>query len=585
MLKEIKLNNYRGFQEHTIPIREFTIAVGENNAGKSTLVEALRLLSIVTARYKNLPFRRPPSWANLPLRYRGVSPSLRSTEVQFQTLYHHYAEPPAVVTAVFDSSVTITMYLGGDEELFAVIRDATGQVIGTRASAKGLQLPVVSTMPQVAPLAAEEQILTEEYVRGALFSPLAPRHFRNQLHLFRAFFQEFKSVAEDSWSGLQIRSLDVEGSMSDRRIYLQVRNEDFVGEVGLMGHGLQMWLQTIWFLTRARGSQTVILDEPDVYMHPDLQRKLVRFLRTRFQQIVLTTHSVEIMSEVQPQNVLIVDRKKQQSIFAGDLEAVQRLLSGIGSAHNVHLARLWAARRLLLVEGKDLAVLKRVHDLYFPEAESLQSVPNMEIGGWAGWQYAVGSSMAFRNAMGQEVTTYCILDPDFRTPATIARRLEDARGRDVQLHIWNKKEIENYLLLPCVIARVIQQRLDGERTPRRQAPSEEDIWQKIVELADTLEDETLDKLSNEFSQEDRAAQEQSNSKARARLRKCRGEQVNIVSLVSGKKLFAMLSDWTSGSYGVSFGTRAILNNLQKTEVPEEIGRVVTAIEKGWPFQP
>jgi hypothetical protein len=33
-----------------------------------------------------------------------------------------------------------------------------------------------------------------------------------------------------------------------------------------MGHGLQMWLQTMWFLARVGYAACAILDEPDVYM-------------------------------------------------------------------------------------------------------------------------------------------------------------------------------------------------------------------------------------------------------------------------------------------------------------------------------
>ena len=44
----------------------------------------------------------------------------------------------------------------------------------------------------------------------------------------------------------------------------------------------------------------LVLDEPDVYMHPDLQRRLIRFLLRRDQQVIVATHSIEMMSEVEP---------------------------------------------------------------------------------------------------------------------------------------------------------------------------------------------------------------------------------------------------------------------------------------------
>ena len=65
-----------------------------------------------------------------------------------------------------------------------------------------------------------------------------------------------------------------------------------------------MWLQAMWFLTRARLHGTVILDEPDVYMHADLQRRLVRQIKGTHRQIIIATHSPEIMAEVEPEDIL-----------------------------------------------------------------------------------------------------------------------------------------------------------------------------------------------------------------------------------------------------------------------------------------
>jgi predicted ATP-dependent endonuclease of OLD family len=164
-----------------------------------------------------------------------------------------------------------------------------------------------------------------------------------------------------------------------------VRNDNFVAEAANMGHGLQMWLQTMWFLSRANPDSTVILDEPDVYMHPDLQRRLVRHLRNYSRQIVVTTHSVEIMSEVEPDEILILDKRQQQSNFATSLPAVQKLLDHVGSAQNLQLTRLWHARKIVFVEGKDFRLLSDIFDVIFQsERDGLFSIPNIPIGGWGG---------------------------------------------------------------------------------------------------------------------------------------------------------------------------------------------------------
>jgi len=136
-----------------------------------------------------------------------------------------------------------------------------------------------------------------------------------------------------------------------------------------MGHGLQMWLQTTWFLSRTPADSTVVLDEPDVYMHPDLQRKLFRLTRSRFRQCIVATHSVEIMAEADPSEILIIDKRERRSRYANNEPSVQLLIDQIGGVHNVHLARLWSARKFLLIEGKDMSLLKRFHAILFPDAE------------------------------------------------------------------------------------------------------------------------------------------------------------------------------------------------------------------------
>jgi energy-coupling factor transporter ATP-binding protein EcfA2 len=185
-----------------------------------------------------------------------------------------------------------------------------------------------------------------------------------------------------------------------------------------MGHGLQMWLQMIWFISRVPRESIIVLDEPDVYMHPDLQRKLFRLIAGRFPQTIVATHSIEIMAEADPSEILVVDKRKRRSRFANSEPAVQLLIDQIGGVHNVHLARLWSARKFLLLEGEDMALLRRFHAVLYPEADlPLDALPSLSIGGWTGWPRAIGSSLAMKNAVGDRIVSYCILDRDYHTDA------------------------------------------------------------------------------------------------------------------------------------------------------------------------
>ena len=114
MLVSLSLENFRGFDQHELPLKNLTVAVGRNNAGKSTIVEALRLVSIVVTRYRHLTYYPPPHWLDIPKRNYGVSPSLKNQEINFKSLFYQYGEPPSLITATFDNGNSVSIYLAGE---------------------------------------------------------------------------------------------------------------------------------------------------------------------------------------------------------------------------------------------------------------------------------------------------------------------------------------------------------------------------------------------------------------------------------------------------------------------------------------
>jgi hypothetical protein len=182
-------------------------------------------------------------------------------------------------------------------------------------------------------------------------------------------------------------------------------------------------------------------------MHADLQRRLIRFLRGRYNQVIVATHSIEIISEVDAENILVVDREKRQAQFTTDNPEVQQVVDQIGGIENLQLARLWGSKRCLFVEGNDIALLKQIQNRLFPSSsEPIDAIPSLEVGGWGGWNYAVGSSMLLRTAVGHAIKSYCILDSDFHTPTQIAARKSEAVERCQSAYLEQEGTGE---LLPC----------------------------------------------------------------------------------------------------------------------------------------
>lgn len=344
-----------------------------------------------------------------------------------------------------------------------------------------------------------------------------------------------------------------------------------------MGHGLQMWLQTMWFLTRAADHETVILDEPDVYMHADLQRRLVRYVRAGHKQVVIATHSSEIMAEVAPENILVIDRARSSSSFASSLPVVQKVLSGVGSIHNLQLSRLWNAHRFLMVEGDDIGILKHFQNVALPKSKTpIDTIPSRSIGGWGGWSYAIGSEMFLQNAGGEGIVTYCILDSDYHTPDEINERMQDAKARNISLHIWKKKELENYLLVPTAIHRFIEQRIEKGKKP----PSLYALLKALEKIAADLLDDTVDAVATCIQARDRKiVVATANQRARELVAARWGKLSERLGIISGKKALARLAEWSQKSFGVSVGAMQLAASLTFDEIDPEVKAVLGALEE------
>ena len=493
----------------------------------------------------------------------------------YETLFHHYRDPPALVTGEFTSGASIEVYLSSSEYVFAACRLPGGTVARSKREAQE-HIDLIEVLPQVGPLRLQEKVLEPDYVRLNMSGRLAPRHFRNQLRYERERFGEFVELAERSWPGLRFHSKRVE--IGDF-LSLLVQDGDFVAEIGWMGHGLQVWLQVVWFLARIQLDSVVVLDEPDVYLHPDLQRRLMRKISDMSHQVIVTTHSVEMMSEATPADLLIVDKLRSKSRFADNQRSAQRLIDQLGSTHSLSFARLWHAKKLIALEGNDIELLEPLYRTLALEG-SLTDQPRILIGGWAGWPYTIGSRLLLKNSTGDAVRVYCILDRDYHTDDEVEERLKEARTRAVELHVWRRKELENYLLVPSAISRLMKNRARRARA----AITSEAVREKIEAIACTMREEVTDKFVSSFLDQDRqAGAARASSRAREHVSGLWGSTSLQITIVPGKEVIRQLSKWAADEFRASFSAIALAREIRSDETDEEVVTVLGAMASGSAF--
>lgn len=583
MLRSLEIENFRCFKHHTVPFRENTIIVGQNNAGKSTLIEALRLVGLAQNRYRHVNYTGPPEWMEgIPEAGAGFRPSIERFDLSPEGLFHQNGEPPARISAKFRNGAHLSVFVGPKFDQFAVAYKSKSSRIYSRAEANKAHIPDMAVLPPLSLPLNNEKVLTERTTKIARGSDLASSHFRNEILRFKdEHFSDFKSLAERTWPGLQIREFKEGGSIEEPALALMVRDGPFVEELAWMGSGLKMWLQIMWFLATSKSAKIIVLDEPDIYMHPDLQRKLIRITGLLKGQTILTTHSVELISEVEPEDVLVLDERRSESRFAAGLASVQDALNMMGSGQSVQLMRLSTARRFLIIEGKDVPLLSRFQAVLFPDtAFPLGSIPSQSIGGWDGWSRAVGASTTLKNAAGERITVYCLFDRDYHSDSSIESRRKAAKEEGIEIHVWKRKEIENYFLLSGAITRAINAGIEDHGTP----VTESDVKAALSDIAEELKEGTFDALAEYMQLADKArGVANANRLARARVEASWSTLEDRLGVVSGKAVLSRISKWSQDSKGVSLNPGAISRCMQPGDVALEVSHVLGSIEHGKGF--
>lgn len=573
ILKKVKLENFKCYQDATILFKDLTIIVGENNAGKSCLIEALRIISRATQGAKKRSFRSAPKQFDLPISAKGFIIETDKLKIDLDTIIYFYNQANyAKITAFFCDGTRIEIYLDRTCA-FAVLFDSYNSIISNKKKAESLNIDKIGILPQIGPIREFEKFLTENTINSDKDTYLSSLHFRNEIDYWaEEYFELFKITAEQTWKGLVVSKL--EGTRyEDTYLSLFVQDNGFTAEIGKMGNGLQMWLQIIWFLTRSKDCDIIILDEPDVYMHSDMQRKILEFVTDRFPQVIIATHSLEIISRVPLNSILEIRKKDKLITYANDLESVQKIIDDIGGVSNLSLINLGRQRRCLFVEGKDFDLLNKFNKIVY--SKNLD-IANFHFGGFNNIKIVYGASELLFTETHNQIKCFAIADKDYRDDRIIARSSKDAEEHHLQLHIWRRKEIENYLIEPSVLYLLV---------PDKTNCSYEEFLEEFDDLLDSFKQDVFDNYVEQYEKDSKYLSEDGkrwgSKKCIELARMYIGDQwitrENKIALVGGKAFLSKIKELFQNKYKVTISNDKIIKKFTIEKISKEILSVLAQL--------
>jgi len=295
--------------------------------------------------------------------------------------------------------------------------------------------------------------------------------------------REFTNVALPDLGFLQSRSVE-----KNTVTVFRDKKWNFDIDIHDMGSGIEQLLMIACVLISKSQGSLILIETPEHHLHPGAQRTLLQFIRDNLKnnQILITTHSPILLS--QRDLAMHVVKKTDEGTKVQRIEELDDLsqaLSELGSRNS----DLLLADFVLFVEGKsDEKIIKAWAKTLGVDFDS-RNIFCIKIRGSRNFQYYANSDVLQRISLKSPIPHLFIIDRDEKSNGTIQKIQKQVK----ELHILEKREIENYLLLPNYILETMHIKAVGnpQVLEKLETVQSKDIEQIVSSKIDELKNVVL----------------------------------------------------------------------------------------------
>lgn len=477
-IRRVTLKNFKRFRDETFDLLDHVVLAGSNNAGKSSLLQAISVWNLGRRKWMENRTRskaRQPKgvgitrrdFTAIPLRemnllWTDASTSLRRDEAE--AIGHKQGHPRPMVIELEGTDSQAQPWTLAFEFIYQNAEMVSVRPVAEHRDAiERLRNLDVVHVPSFSGIGAEENVLTREY-QDYLVGQGKPGD------IVRNLLKEVWQRKDDRWQALQhdIRSIfgyDLLPPEFEARTFIVCeyvkpsagqgrRNGSSRLDIATAGSGFHQVLMLLAFL-HARDGTVLLLDEPDAHLHTVLQGEIFDRLRAtalqRQSQLLVATHSEVIINRTSPANITSFYRRPHALQADVERQQVQEALRRLSS---LDLLLADGAGGFLYVEGEtDFRLLRAWADVLDHPLRNWFE-PN-ERG--PAWQEMRGRNprearahFFALKAVRPDIRGIVVLDSDNRQIPP-----HELSGDGFDIRAWVRYEAENYLLVPEVLRRFV----------------------------------------------------------------------------------------------------------------------------------
>ena len=582
-ITSIKYKNYKSFSQFSVSLNDFNILVGPNNSGKSTIIGSLKILAegIRKANAKK------PIMINDPNGYQvlGYEIDLNQVPVATENVFHNYDDSiPAVIRFRLSDKSCLQVFFPSKGTCF-LNHESDFVIIRSPKEFKEKVGINIGYVPILGPVEHQERLYQMEAARLALLTHRASRNFRNIWHYYKEDFSDFKSLVKSTWPGMDIDPPEIDYSPGKPTINMFCPEDRIPREIFWAGFGFQVWCQMLTYIIKNKNSTLFMIDEPDIYLHSDLQRQLLGILKCLGPDIIIATHSTELISEAELNDILIINKSSKSAKRIKDQTQLREIFQVLGSNLNPVLTQIEKTKRVLFVEGKDFSIFSKLSRIIkYEQVANRTDFAVVPIEGFNPTRLRAFKE-GIEKTIGAKILTAVIFDRDYRSENETSEELKDLKKGNYFAHIHSCKEIENFLLIPESIEKAIKIRIN-ERNKR--IGKSKTFDGKINKILKTISDDYKHKTQAQLQSHRLRYEKRLNPRIDESaiieniLREFENRWNNInnrLKIVPGKEFISTLNQFLQENYKITVTNANIINSITNSNMPIELKKIIEKIDK------
>lgn len=477
MIDKVVVRNFKRFREQTFDLQGHVVLAGPNNAGKSTLLQAIAVWNLARRKWLEKRAKSKASqpkgvgitrrdFTAIPLRemnllWTDTSTSLRQEEAEAVGHRQGHPRPMSIELQCRDPAgcwVLAFEFIYQNAEMISVRPIAGHQ----DALAVARDFNVVH-VPAFSGIGAEETVLTGDYQDYLVGQGKPGDIVRNLLkEVFVKDRNRWNALVADIRETFRYELLPPEFEGRPFIVCEYLKQVPVNGrrsgiprlDIATAGSGFHQVLMLLAFLY-ARDGAVLLLDEPDAHLHVVFQEQIYTRLRRvaaeRQSQLIVATHSEVIIDGTSPGNVTSFYREPHVLVEDVERDQVREALKRLTS---LDLLLADSARGFLYLEGEtDFRLLRAwAVALKHPAAGWF----DIRDGGPA-WAEMRGRNprearahFFALKAVRPEIVGLILLDGDNRDVQP-----RELRAEGLEIVVWPRYEAESYLVHPQALRRYV----------------------------------------------------------------------------------------------------------------------------------